>query len=100
MKPQNINLGLGLTSKEKSAFYRLLRQYKSVFAWNYNDLKTYDTSIIQHIIPMISDEKPVQQKLRKIYPNFESQIKFEFNKLLKAKIIFLLDVPYGSPISS
>ena len=37
---------------------------------------------------MIADEKPVQQKLRKIHPNLESQIKFELNKLLKAKIIF------------
>ena len=50
--------------------------------------KTYDTSIIQHTTPMISDEKPVQQKLRKIHPNLESQIKAKFNQLLKAKIIF------------
>ncbi len=72
IKPQNINLGLGLTSEEKLTFFRLLKQYKSVFAWNYNDLKNYDTSIIQHTIPMIFDEKPVQQKLRKIHPNLES----------------------------
>lgn len=37
---------------------------------------------------MISDEKPIQQKLRKIHPNLESQIKAELNKLLKDKIIF------------
>jgi len=37
---------------------------------------------------MISDEKPVQQKLRKIHPNIEIQIKAELNKLYKAKIIF------------
>ena len=48
----------------------------------------YDTSIIQHTIPMIYEEKPVQQKLRKIHTNLESQIKAELNKLLKAKIIF------------
>ena len=66
----------------------MLKIYKSIFAWNYEDLKTYDTSIIQHTIPMISDERPIQQKLRKINPNLESQIKFELNKLLKAKIIF------------
>jgi len=50
----------------------------------------YDTSIIQHTIPMIPDVKPIQQKLRKIHPNIEAQIKFELNKLLKAKIIFLV----------
>eukprot|EP00253_Pinus_taeda_P013364 PITA_13364 len=37
---------------------------------------------------MIDNEKPVQQKLRKIHPNLENQIKIELNKLLKAKIIF------------
>lgn len=37
---------------------------------------------------MLSEQKPVQQKLRKIHPNLESQIKAELNKLLKAKIIF------------
>lgn len=37
---------------------------------------------------MISNEKPVQQKLRKIYPNLEIQIKSELNRLLRANIIF------------
>eukprot|EP00253_Pinus_taeda_P021305 PITA_21305 len=48
----------------------------------------YDTSIIHHTIPIIYEEKPMQQKLRKIHPNLEGQIKVELNKLLKAKIIF------------
>jgi len=87
-KPQNVNLGLGLSPDERFSFIRLFKRYKGIFAWNYEDLKTYDPSIIQHTIPMISDEKPVQKKLRKIHPNLESQIKSELNKLLKAKIIF------------
>eukprot|EP00253_Pinus_taeda_P024756 PITA_24756 len=37
---------------------------------------------------MTDNEKTVQQKLRKIHPNLENQIKIELNKLLKAKIIF------------
>lgn len=37
---------------------------------------------------MTSNKKTVQQKLHKIHPNLESQIKSELNKLLKAKIIF------------
>ena len=81
-------MGLGLSVEEKIAFIRLLRKNKHVFAWKYDDLKTYDASIIQHTIPMLSQQKPVQQKLRKIHLNLESQIKSELNKLLKAKIIF------------
>jgi hypothetical protein len=86
--PQNINLGLGCSSSERIAFIDLIKKYKDVFAWSYSDLKTFDTSIIQHTIPMLSEEKLVQQKLRKIHPNLESQIINELNKLLKDKIIF------------
>ena len=74
-KPQNVNLGLGLTSEERISFIKLLKTYKCDFAWDYSYLKTYDTSVIQHTIPMTSKEKPVQQNLRKIHPNLESQIK-------------------------
>ena len=82
-KPQNVNLGLGLSRDGRFSFIRLLKKYKNVFSWNYEDLKTYDTSIIQHTIPMISDENLVQQKLRKIHSNLENQIKYE----IKHKII-------------
>ena len=87
--PQNINLGLGLSFKEKEAFIKLLRKSKQVFAWKYGDLKTYDTSIIQHTIPMLPDQKPIQQKLRKIHPNLESQIKSELNKLLISEFVLI-----------
>lgn len=87
---QNANLGLIYTSSEIIYFIRLLKQYKYIFAWNYIDLKTYDTSIIQHIIPLKPDVKHVQQNLGKIHPNSKQQIKNEMNKLLKAKIIFLV----------
>ena len=89
-KPQNINLGLGLRYEERISFIKLFKKYKDIFAWDYLDLKTYDTSIIQHTIPMISDDKPIQQELRKIHPNLEIQIKSELNKMLKDKIIFLV----------
>ena len=67
--PQNINLGLGSTSSERITFIDLIKKYKDDFAWSYSDLKIFDTSIIQHTIPMLSEEKLVQQKLRKIHRN-------------------------------
>jgi hypothetical protein len=39
-----------------------------VFAWTYEDLKTYDTSVIQHKIPLKEEAKPFRQKLRQINP--------------------------------
>jgi hypothetical protein len=59
-----------------------------VFAWTYDDLKTYDTWIIQHTISMKIDVKTFQKKIWKIHPSFEPQVWKELKKLLDAKIIF------------
>lgn len=47
-----VNLGMCCTPEEKQAFIFLFRQYRDVFALTYNDMKTYDIRIIQHIIPI------------------------------------------------
>ena len=53
-------------------------------------LKNYDTKIIQHVIPMKPEKKYFQQKMRKMHPSFQPQVKDELNKLLDTNIIFLL----------
>ena len=59
-----------------------------MFAWPYEELKTYDTNIIQHVIPIKVGIKPYQQPLRKMHPKMEPLIQSEVKKLLDAKIIF------------
>jgi ribonuclease HI/transposase InsO family protein len=86
--PQCINLGLGCSKQEKTAFVRLFKEFKDVFAWTYDDLKTFDPNIIQHVIPMKPQTLPFQQKLRKMHPKLEPTVQKELNKLLSAKIIF------------
>ena len=58
-----------------------------VFAWFYEDFKTYDTSIIQHTIPLKPDTKPFRQKLRIINLALLLVIEKEAKKLLDGKII-------------
>ena len=41
--PKFFNLGMCCTQQEQQAFVRLFKQYQNVFAWTYDDLKTYDT---------------------------------------------------------
>ena len=50
--------------------------------------KYFNTQIIQHVIPMKSQSKPFQQKLRKMHPTLELAVKKELNKLLATQIIF------------
>jgi ribonuclease HI len=86
--PQCINLGLGCSEQEKISFIKLFKEFKDVLAWTYNDLKTFDPNIIEHIIPMKPQTQPFQEKLRKMHPKLEPKVKKELNKLLNAKMIF------------
>jgi len=56
-EPKNVNLGTECSPSEKVAFITLFYEFKDVFAWSYSNLKTYDTRIIQHVIPLNPDAK-------------------------------------------
>ena len=83
-----VNFGKCCSPGERSKFISLFKQYKDVFAWTYEELKTYDTKIIQHVILIKAGVKPYQQPLRKMHPKLEPLIQSEVKKLLDAKIIF------------
>jgi hypothetical protein len=86
--PKNVNLGKTVSKEDKKSYLKLFKEYQDVFAWSYRELKTYDTHIIQHTIPLKSGVKPFQQKLRKYHPSLEPLMYQELKKLLDAKIIF------------
>jgi hypothetical protein len=61
-----------------------------VFAWIYEDLKTYDTSIIHNRIPLKHGTNPSKQNLRKFNPLIFPTIEKEVRKLLYDDIIIPL----------
>jgi hypothetical protein len=69
--PKNVNLVKTISKEERKAYLKLFRQYQEVFAWSYRDLKTYDTRIIQHTIPLKLEVKRFQHKLQKYHPSLE-----------------------------
>jgi hypothetical protein len=86
--PTNVNLGKTVSKEEMKAYLKLFRQYQYVSAWSYRDLKTYDTRIIQHTIPLKLKVKTFQQKLWKYHLSLEPLMYQELKKILDAKIIF------------
>ena len=58
VEPKYVNLGKCCSPGERSKLISLFRKYKDVFAWTYEDLKMYDTKIIQHVIPIKDGAKP------------------------------------------
>jgi hypothetical protein len=85
--PKNVKLSKFLSIENKNKYTELLKKYKDVFAWSYEDLKTYDTSVIEHKIPLKPGVKPFKQKLRQFNPILLPVIEKEVKKLLDAKII-------------
>jgi hypothetical protein len=79
--PKNVNLGKTMCKEDKKSYLKL-------FAWSYQELKTYDTRIIQHTTPLKYGVKPFQQNLRKYHPSLEPLMYQELKKLLDAKIVF------------
>jgi hypothetical protein len=76
-----------LPTQIKSKYFELLKHYKYVFSWSYDDLKTYDTFFIEHKIPLKHGIKPFKQKLKQINRILLPVIEKEVEKLLDEKII-------------
>jgi ribonuclease HI len=63
-----VRLSRSLTTEQRAEYTELLKEFADVFAWTYEDLKTYDASVIEHKIPLKDEANPFRQKLRQINP--------------------------------
>jgi hypothetical protein len=96
--PKMVNLGAQCSNEEKAKFTELLREFQDVFAWSYEDLRSFDLALIQHANPIMEGIKPIRKKQRPINPALEATIRKEVEKLLKAIIIF--PVKYSEWVSN
>ena len=85
--PKLIKPSKTLPPNEKLKYMELMKEFQDVFAWSYEDLKSYDTGIIQHTIPLKEDQNPFRYKLRRINPVLLPSIKKEIKGMYEAKII-------------
>ena len=51
-EPKMVKLSNTLLAHVKQQYIALFKEFIDVFAWDYKDLKSYDTSNIQHKIPL------------------------------------------------
>ena len=51
-RPKMIKSSKTLLAHIKLKYLELFREFSDVFAWSYEDLKSYDTKIVQHKIPL------------------------------------------------
>ena len=59
-EPKMVKIDNTLTSSEKDALVTLLKEFKEVFAWSYEDILGINIDIVQHCIPTDPAMKPIE----------------------------------------
>ena len=98
-KPKSILIAKDMRDEDKQKLKDLLKQYKDVFAWSFEDMKGLDLAFCQHQILLNKDAKPVQQRRYRLNRKYAIRVKEEIDKLLKVGFIRLVKKPtWLSPI--
>ena len=77
---KEIKIRMTISSNTRSDLVSLLQEFKDVFAWSYQDMPGLNTEIVVHRLPLRTECKPVQQKLRRMKPDMLLKIKDEVKK--------------------
>jgi hypothetical protein len=85
--PKMIKFGKGTTPDEREKLIALIREFKDVFAWSYEDPKAYREDVIQHTIPLKEVTKPFRQKLGQMNQKFAPQVQEELQKMVEVGIV-------------
>ncbi|KAG8471705.1 hypothetical protein CXB51_036174 [Gossypium anomalum] len=71
---KELKIGTLITEDTRHGLVELLREFKNIFAWSYQDMPGLSTDIVVHRLLIRQDCKPVQQKLRRIWPDIAANI--------------------------
>jgi len=49
---KHVKIGISMTKEMQERLYSLLREFKDVFAWSYQDMPGLDPDVVQHKLPL------------------------------------------------
>ena len=90
---KEVKIGTGMTAPVREELMALLKNYKDIFAWSYQDMPSLSSDIIQHGLPLTPECSPVKQKLRRMKPETSLKIKEEVKKQFDAVFLFVARYP-------
>ena len=89
-----ISISSRLSEKEKSKLILLLKEFKDVFAWDYNEMLGLDLGLVVHTLNVDPEAKPVAQPARIFHTEIEEQIVKEMQKLMALGFIKPIQHPH------
>ena len=82
LKSRPISIRSKLSGEENSELILLLKEFKDVFAWGYNEMPGLDLGLVVHTLNVDLEARPVAQPIRVFHTKIEEQIVKEMQKLL------------------
>ena len=82
-----VHIAKEMTPDNKTAMITLLKEFRDVFAWSYEDMRGLDPQLYQHQIHLNKDAKPIAQRRYRMNPNYAAKVKEEIDKLLRVGFI-------------
>ena len=93
-----VKIGVNSPKDMKPELITLLKEFKEIFAWSYQDMPGLDTEIAVHRIPVKPECPPVRQALQRMKSEIIFKIKEEIEKQLK--VGFLTVIAYSDWVAS
>ncbi|XP_077228517.1 uncharacterized protein LOC143861474 [Tasmannia lanceolata] len=90
---QEIKISKTLSSEEHAELIKLLKEFKEVFTWSYEDMPGLSEKIVQYHIPLFPEAKPKKQKLKRMKPEWVLKIKDKVINQLKAGFLEVVTYP-------
>ena len=79
-----VYIATGLDPIEEQSLIEVLKEFRDVFAWLYQDLKGVDPTICQQTIPLCDNAKPSRKRPCSYNENYAMKIEEEINRLREA----------------
>ncbi|XP_074266516.1 uncharacterized protein LOC141589791 [Silene latifolia] len=96
--PRPIYVSALLTKEEEEEYYKLLVEYKDVFAWSYKEMLGLSPKIAVHRLAIRKGISPRKQSQRRFRTELIPEIEKEVNKLIEAG--FIREVRYPTWIAN
>jgi len=90
---KKVKIGAGLTEEMRQQLYALLKEFKDIFVWSYEDMPGLDPKIVQHRLPLKPEYHPIKQRLRRMKPEVSLKIKEEVEKQFNVGFLAVAQYP-------
>jgi hypothetical protein len=89
-----VSISASLSVEERMHLVELLKEYRDVFAWQYDEMPGIDPKLIAYSLNVEPGTRPVVQPMRTFHPEVEAQITQKVKKLLSAGFIKPIQHPW------